>query len=87
MPDTTTALERQITSQPEQLDAVLAEPGDLRDRGLAVVGHHDHGVAGEKLVHAARSPHETTDGVVAALEHERTQKALQDVLAKALYAL
>ncbi len=26
MPDTTTALERQITSQPEQLDAVLAEP-------------------------------------------------------------
>jgi glutamine---fructose-6-phosphate transaminase (isomerizing) len=26
VPDTTTALERQITSQPEQLDAVLAEP-------------------------------------------------------------
>ena len=26
MPDTTTALERQITSQPEQLEAVLAEP-------------------------------------------------------------
>ena len=26
MPDTTTALERQITSQPEQLEAVLASP-------------------------------------------------------------
>ena len=47
----------------------IAEPRDVRDRRLAVIRHHDHGVALEELVQSARGAHETADGVVAAREH------------------
>ena len=49
----------------------VAEPRDVAHRRLAVVGHHDHGVALEEGVEPAGRPHEPADRLVAARQHRR----------------
>ena len=47
----------------------LAEPRDVADRRLPVIGHDEHCVPLDERVQTARGPDETPDRVVAAREH------------------
>ena len=49
----------------------VAEPCDIADRRLPVVGHHDHGIPLEEGVEPAGSEDEPADRLVAAGQHGR----------------